>query len=222
MCTGNRTQGSTPAFIVVTILAVAAATHSESIYFPHVRGATSDISGVVDISKSPYNIRPSTGADVTAALQQVLDEHQFVCTIYFPNGTYLVSNTLTYLTCANGYCDGSRGSRGPYLQGQSRAGTVIRLKDSTWPNGTEKKAVDRPVHLRNRHPAPSLSVKIVDAPRTGNTPRLLGGSVRCNGLLGRLSYGCVLAVAIVTMITYCCIPATQYRFSASTPLPVCC
>lgn len=92
---------------------------AENIVFP-------EDSGVIDITKAPYNAVPDGKTDATAAIQKAVDDHRGRNrTLYFPNGTYLVSDTV-------GIVGGKPHSRDRFLtwQGQSEAGTLIKLKDS--------------------------------------------------------------------------------------------
>ncbi|MEX2605930.1 MAG: PA14 domain-containing protein [Kiritimatiellia bacterium] len=74
-------------------------------------------SGVADVTQAPFNADPTGKTDSTAAIQRALSEKHEI--IYLPNGTYLVSDTLQW---------GHRQNR-QILQGQSEAGTIIRLPD---------------------------------------------------------------------------------------------
>jgi hypothetical protein len=70
--------------------------------------------------------------DVTEKLQKLVSERsRSIAILYFPKGTYLVSGGLTVKI------DRSRTetshSHGPWIVGESRTGTIIRLKDGTWP-----------------------------------------------------------------------------------------
>ncbi len=79
--------------------------------------------GVVDVTKAPYGARGDGRTDDTAAIQRALDDHPDQGAIlYFPNGTYLVSDTLRW----GGTADRQRET---VFWGQSRAGTVIQLRD---------------------------------------------------------------------------------------------
>jgi hypothetical protein len=70
--------------------------------------------------------------DVTQPLQQLLDEsHRRLQVLYFPEGTYLVSGSLR-MKLDTSRSDRSH-SHGPWIVGESRERTVIRLKDHTWP-----------------------------------------------------------------------------------------
>lgn len=93
-----------------TLAWMGAAAWAENIVFP-------DDSGVVDITKPPYNARGDGTMDCTDAIQKALIERGGV--IYFPNGVYLVSDTL--------YWPG-RATR-MMFQGQSREGAILKLKD---------------------------------------------------------------------------------------------
>ncbi len=82
--------------------------------------------GVVDVRKAPYSARGDGVTDDTAAIQRALDDHPAMgAIIYLPNGTYLLSDTLRW---GSGRHDHTK-QRLTILQGQSRKGTVLRLKD---------------------------------------------------------------------------------------------
>ena len=54
-------------------------------------------SGVIDVTKSPYNAIPNDGKDDTTAIQRALSqEANGNRIIYLPNGTYLVSDRLNW------------------------------------------------------------------------------------------------------------------------------
>src|SRR5947209_5617861 len=72
---------------------------------------------VVDVTKAPYNAKGDGTTDDTAAIQKALDEGNHL--VYLPNGTYLVSNGLRW----------GKSQKHTVLQGQSRDGTIIELKD---------------------------------------------------------------------------------------------
>ncbi len=76
--------------------------------------------GVIDVTAAPYYAKGDGQTDDTAAIQQALDDYPAQGTIiYLPNGTYLISRPLRW----------GRDQRWTVLQGQSRAGTIIKLKD---------------------------------------------------------------------------------------------
>ena len=86
-------------------------------------GAPADVrfpadAGVVDV-RAHYGARGDGVTDDTDALQRALNEHAGKGLIYLPHGTYRISATLTWM---------GRATRN-ILQGQSAAGTVIRLAD---------------------------------------------------------------------------------------------
>jgi hypothetical protein len=87
-------------------------------------------SGLLNVRDVAYGARGDGVTDDTAAIQkalsEALDTHRIV---YLPNGTYLVSDSLKWWR--EGYNLDHVNGWGAFLQlqGQSRAGTVIRLKD---------------------------------------------------------------------------------------------
>ena len=92
---------------------------SENITFP---------AGVIDVTQAPYNAKADGVTDDTAAIQRALDDHPNQgAFIYLPNGVYLISQTLIW----GGSRDMRAGdaAKSTVLQGQSRLGTIIKLKD---------------------------------------------------------------------------------------------
>ena len=82
--------------------------------------------GVVDVTESPYNAAGDGSTDDTAAIQQAIDDHpNGNRIIYLPNGTYKVSDRLSW--------SGSSGDdkKRTIMQGESTANTVIKLADNT-------------------------------------------------------------------------------------------
>lgn len=93
--------------------------------------------GVVDVTKAPYFAVPDDGEDDAAAIQRALNDHVSGNVIfYFPDGVYDLSDALPRLPEG----DPLRNTRAVLelrdrkkrniLQGQSEAGTVLRLMDS--------------------------------------------------------------------------------------------
>ncbi|WP_438445266.1 glycosyl hydrolase family 28-related protein [Gorillibacterium sp. sgz5001074] len=79
----------------------------------------------VDVTKAPYYAKGDGLTDDTAALQKALSENTGKnALVYLPNGTYLVSNTLTWSSYV-------KEAKRMVVQGESREGTVIKLKDQT-------------------------------------------------------------------------------------------
>ena len=106
-------------FRLFRLLPLALAARAEDIVFP-------PDAGVVDVTQAPYYAKGDGQTDDTEAIQQALLEHPHAnAIIYLPNGTYLVSASLEW----PGDKDGELAQRATILQGQSRAGTVIRLID---------------------------------------------------------------------------------------------
>ena len=101
------------------LLLCALAVCAEDIVFP-------PDAGVVDVTKTPYFAKGDGKTDDTEAIQQALLDHPAANKIiYLPDGTYLVSAALRW----PGHEDSEKAQRATILQGQSRAGTVVRLAD---------------------------------------------------------------------------------------------
>ena len=78
-------------------------------------------SGVIDVTGAPYHAKGDGKADDTDAIQQALRDYPAKgAIVYLPNGTYLISKPLRW----------GKDQRLTVLQGQSRAGTIIKLKDA--------------------------------------------------------------------------------------------
>jgi len=92
-------------------------------------------SGIINVKLAPYNARGDGMTDDTVALQHAIDDWQGSGhIIYLPNGTYLVSASLSFPAFAYG-------SGHNNISGQSRSGTVLRLKDNTFTNASAPRAV---------------------------------------------------------------------------------
>ena len=83
--------------------------------------------GVVDVTKAPYLAKGDGRADDTAAIQKALDDHPSQgAIICLPNGIYVVSDALHWPHGANAGGE----EKETVLRGQSRAGTVLTLRDA--------------------------------------------------------------------------------------------
>lgn len=89
-------------------------------------------SAVVDISKPPYSAKGNGTTDDTATIQKalldVMGSHKI---LYFPNGTYLISKSLMW-SKKNSQNNDAWGFN--FIQGQSTAKTIFRLKDKAFPD----------------------------------------------------------------------------------------
>ena len=94
---------------------------------------------VIDVTKPRYGARGDGKTDDTAAIQKAMNDvmgtHKVV---YFPNGTYLVSDTLKW---ANKNSKGGDAYGFNWLQGQSTAKTVIRLEDGAFADPMKPRAI---------------------------------------------------------------------------------
>lgn len=108
------------------LIVALAAPSSSSAVLAQTKLFPSD-AGMLDVTAAPYNAVPDDGVDDTRAIQEALYDavgNTAGKTVYFPAGTYLVSDKLIWKK--------RDGTWGPYanLQGQGRDATVIKLQDS--------------------------------------------------------------------------------------------
>lgn len=106
-------------FLLILLAACPLASAAENILFP-------PNSGIINVKQSPYNAKGDGRTDDTLAIIKAIEEnigHYANRTLYFPNGTYIISDTLVW---KNG-----KGEWKSYLslQGQSRDRTTIKLKE---------------------------------------------------------------------------------------------
>ncbi len=104
--------------LIVGFCLLSAFAKAENIVFP-------DDSGILDLTKPPYGLVGDGKTDNTAAFQRAFDELRGKnLTWYFPNGTYLISDSV-------GIFNGKAHSKDRFInfQGQSEKGAVIKLKD---------------------------------------------------------------------------------------------
>ena len=121
------------------LLALApAALRAENVVYP------AD-ANIVNVTLAPYSAQGDGKTDDTQAIQRALtDGTGKRRLLYFPNGTYLLSQTLTVpLTDAQGHTQYGFTN----LQGQSRAGAILKLKDRTFTDP----AHPQPVLTSGRH-----------------------------------------------------------------------
>ncbi len=98
--------------------------------------------GHADVTQPPFNAKGDGVTDDTQAIQAALDANPSGL-IYLPNGTYLISDVLLWPRRAE--------ARMTTLQGQSRTGTVIKLKDSAL--GFSNRMKPRPMIWTGKAPA---------------------------------------------------------------------
>jgi hypothetical protein len=118
-------------------------------------GGYSSFTNYIDVTAPPYNADSTGKTDSTQAIQSAIAaafaQNKAINTqfgdlgvntiVYFPNGTYLVSNVLGksggILTSQNpGTSSNDPWVSGMYLQGESEAGTTIQLANGTFPNSS--------------------------------------------------------------------------------------
>ncbi|MCX6854652.1 MAG: glycosyl hydrolase family 28-related protein [Verrucomicrobia bacterium] len=105
--------------ILIAIVGFNLSLLAENIIFP-----TSPSAGVINV-KTSYAVVGDGVTDDTAAINAAIAANSgtYGRVLYFPNGTYLVSDTITPGTAV-------ASCKGLILQGQSQAGTIIKLKNN--------------------------------------------------------------------------------------------
>ena len=120
------------AFTLLAWLVFGLQLHAADIAFPKS-------AAVIDITRPPYSAKGDGVADDTAAIQQalfdVMGRHKI---LYFPHGTYLISKPLVW---SNQNSDKSNAWGFNFLQGQSTAKTILKLKDGTFTDTKAAKAM---------------------------------------------------------------------------------
>ncbi|MBD3267775.1 hypothetical protein GF373_13985, partial [bacterium] len=109
-------------FILFIWFYLPVAGYAENMVFP-------GDAGLVDVTQPPYNLVGDGKTDNTEALRQAFyDNRGTNRTLYFPNGTYLLSDRVNI--------SGDEPSRAHsphrflHIQGQSEAGVILKLKDN--------------------------------------------------------------------------------------------
>ncbi|GEM_PF-3308959 len=85
-------------------------------------------SGVIDITQPPYNAKGDGITDNTAVLQRAIEDHiqtvkRGATHLYFPEGTYLISDSLLWKNAKQQW------SYGLVFQGDGQERTIIKLRD---------------------------------------------------------------------------------------------
>ena len=106
--------------LTIIMMAIAMVTVAQDKLFPSE-------SGIIDVTKAPYNAKGDGVSDDWDAIQQALSDHpNGNRIIYLPAGTYLISHTLTWPEGSHGGLKHKR----TVLQGQHMDKTIIKLMDA--------------------------------------------------------------------------------------------
>jgi len=109
--------------ILMTLLALTCGALAENIIFP-------EDARLVDVTKPPYNMKGDGKTDNTEALRKAFLENRGTNrTLYFPNGTYLLSDRVNI--SGDEPSKAHSPNRFLHIQGQSEAGAIIKLKDNS-------------------------------------------------------------------------------------------
>ncbi|NWF60694.1 MAG: hypothetical protein HXY43_15895 [Fischerella sp.] len=156
-------------------IAQAAPNIQENIVFPKN-------AGVIDVTAPKYGAKPNDGKDDTQAIQKALSEFPNQGRIiYLPNGVYDISDTLHWPRGKRYSSDYKR----TILQGQSRDGVVIRLKNNS--PGFQNPTKPRPVISTGFDPKLDPNSEDIKASRVAQR---FGNSVRNLTIkLGKNNYG---------------------------------
>ena len=126
---------------------------------------------IINVKEEPYLAKGDGKTDDTKAIQQALNDHpngDYI--IYLPQGTYLISNTLSWPTGK----DTSEAYRRTILQGQHKLKTVIKLKDGA--TGFDNPEIPKAMLYTGLGPAPRFRNAVRDLTLlTGkNNPGVIG------------------------------------------------
>jgi hypothetical protein len=103
---------------------------------PAMPALAADDDWVLSPTTGAFNVVRDSGVDntghtdVTVKLNNIIGNAMGYRWVYLPKGTYLVSGQISGMSCDYST---TTTTHGPVIVGESRTGTVIRLKDGTWP-----------------------------------------------------------------------------------------
>ncbi len=169
--------------VVSLLYAGASRALAENIVFP-------GDAGVIDVTKAPYLAANDGSVDVSAAINQAMDDYPAKNKIiYLPNGTYLVRDTIRWSRGGDGSGDDWKWT---ILQGQSRDSTIVRLADNCL--GYADTAAHKPVVWTGRAPAQRFrnAVRNLTVNTGSGNPGAIGIHFFANNT------GCIRDVSIVS------------------------